>query len=367
MKSWIDKRNNLQCKNLLFAQKIFHFLETGQSIFLEGEHGIKKANQGLKNSSTPSIFFRTGGSSGNAKWIMHNEESMNFAIGGLQEYLGEEQISSCCCLPLNHVGGIMQIWRARKTGGKVFFLNYRDLSKESFVGIILNQWISLVPTQLHHLIENSTACENLRLFKGIFVGGASLSENLAHKCRKADLPIYPCYGMTETAGMVTMLDSNSFQSGMSGVGHPLSHAQLKINPDTMHIQVKAKSMCLNAFTKGDPKEQWLNTPDFGNQDRSGKWIIKGRSDRIIVTGAVKVNPLEIEKVLMGCSTVGECYVHGIEDDKWGQKIIIFITPKRADIEELKSYAKTHLKPFQVPKEWHLVDKLPLTAMGKPIV
>ena len=82
---------------------------------------------------------------------------------------------------------------------------------------------------------------------------------------------------------------------------------------------------------------------------------------------MKVNPLEIEKVLMGCSTVGECYVHGIEDDKWGQKIIIFITPKRADIEELKSYAKTHLKPFQVPKEWHLVDKLPLTAMGKPIV
>ena len=367
MKSWIDKRNSLQCPNLLFAKKIFQFLGTGQSIFLEGEHGIKKASKNLVHSSIPSIFFRTGGSSGNPKWVMHNEESMNFAIGGLQEYLGEEEISSWCCLPLNHVGGVMQIFRARRTGGTVFFLNYRDLSKESLAGIIQNQWISLVPTQLYRLIENLTACANLRLFNGIFVGGASLSEKLAQKCRKADLPIYPCYGMTETAGMVTMLDSSSFQSGKSGVGQPLSHAQLKINPNTMHIQVRAKSMCLNAFTCGDAKEQWLNTPDFGTQDRSGRWIIQGRSDRIIVTGGEKVNPLEIEKVIMASSTVGECYVKGIEDDKWGQKIIVFITPESANVEALKSYAKMHLKPYQMPKQWNLVDKLPLTAMGKPIV
>ena len=91
----------------------------------------------------------------------------------------EEEISSWCCLPLNHVGGMMQIFRAIYSGGQVLFYDYRKLLEEIPYSLIENQWLSLVPTQLHNLLGNQHGCKNLRRFRGIFIGGAAIPENIA--------------------------------------------------------------------------------------------------------------------------------------------------------------------------------------------
>ena len=68
---------------------------------------------------------------------------------------------------------------------------------------LAGRWISLVPTQLHELLKFETAVSCLKKAKGIFVGGAGMSECLTHKTRSLRLHIYPCYGSSETAGMIT--------------------------------------------------------------------------------------------------------------------------------------------------------------------
>ena len=82
-------------------------------------------------------------------------------------------MNSLCCLPLWHVGGWMQLERAWRTGGKIFFV-ITGISHPK-IEIVSEFWISLVPTQLVELLKDEQAIEVLKQMKGIFVGGATIS------------------------------------------------------------------------------------------------------------------------------------------------------------------------------------------------
>lgn len=364
--SWIHEQNDSENENLLFAQKIFRLLAQKHSVWLSADCRVSRSEVMNDCSVSPSLFFRSGGTSGKKKWIRHDQHSLFSAVNGLMTQLGEESMSSWCCLPLNHVGGMMQIIRAASTGGKVFFFDYRRLLRESLKSLFENQWISLVPTQLNRLIESPIACGNLRKFRGIFVGGAAIPFRLAQKCRFESLPLYPSYGMSETAGMITLLDANSFRNGIDGVGQTLPHAQITVDSQRNCFLVKSKSMCLNSNEFSSMSGGWLPTPDYGYQSEDGNWFVQGRLDRIIITGGEKVNPKEIEQVLGQFESVRECLVYGVKDEEWGQRVIAYISPKTIKVEKLMDFAKRKLPSHSIPKEWHLVEELPLSAIGKPL-
>jgi O-succinylbenzoic acid--CoA ligase len=361
--SWVHKDNNPNNKNLLFVKKVFQYLQNGESVWLERNNKIYKHQIQKGKKNYPSLFFRTGGTSGKKKWVEHNEFSIASSVESISKTLNADDISSWCCLPLNHVGGMIQVFRALHTGGKILFNEYRNLLGEIPSKFNENQWISLVPTQLHNLVSSPKGRDNLRGFRGIFVGGAALSENLSNKCQKYNIPVYPTYGMSETAGMISLLDSDSFQRGIRGVGKVLPHAQMTLESLSNRILVKAESMSLNLVKP----TQWLKTHDFGHQDNHENWFINGRLDRYIISGGENVDPFMIERILDLYEPVDECLVVGEEDERWGQRIVAYVTPDYVNHEHLIKYARDNLEPRLVPKEWKVVKALPLNQMGKPKV
>ena len=360
---WIHKNNNPIDGNLLFVKKVFQYLQNGESVWLESDRRIFKHEilKGKKNY--PSLFFRSGGTSGKKKWVEHNENSIGSSIESISITLNADDISSWCCLPVYHVGGMMQVFRAIYSGGKILFNDYRNLLEELPLNLIKNQWVSLVPTQLHTLLGSANGCHNLRSFRGIFVGGAALSEKIALKCQDQNIPVYPTYGMSETAGMISLLNTEAFHNGMRGVGKGLPHAQIARESSSKIISVKSDSMCLNLVDNN----QWLQTPDYGHQDHDGNWFISGRLDRFIITGGEKVDPLIIETILNLFESIDECLVIGEDDEKWGQRVVAYITPTDIHLEDLKQFAREKLEPRLVPKEWKMVNCLPLNKMGKPTI
>ena len=362
--SWVDPKNDPNNRSLLFAKKIFHKQKQNQFVKLS-EFNVLPIKQKLESlAPETSLLFNTGGTSGDTKLIQHTYKSMYAGVKSLIDCLQLNELSSWCCLPLHHVAGIMQIIRAKFTGGTVYFLDYRDLCFEIICQEVSHKWISLVPTQLHYLIKNSIACENLRKFKGIFVGGSRLSEKLAIECRSLELPLYPTYGMTETAGMVTILKKADFLNGMGGVGKPLPHSSLKLEEESNKILVKSESTAPNLKVQA-LKSGWFQTPDFGRVDDRGNWWIDGRLDRILITGGKKVNPDKIERILLNTGLIEGCLIKGEKSEVWGDCITAFITPKDTDLENLKTKALKILEAFEVPKKWQLVENLPLSEMGKP--
>ena len=364
---WIDSDNDPSEPRLLFAKRVLGYFRDVQAVDVTRGKPIDLS--GLDLSGLPNaqlLSFDTGGSSGKASRVIHSTDTLSRAVEGLQSKIGMDPISSVCCLPLHHLGGWMQVHRAVRTSGSVFFCSYRDLGSEKLSPKLEDRWLSLVPTQLFHLLKSPQALKNLRKARGIFVGGAAMSPKLSDLCRKENLPVWPTYGMSETAGMITLLSADEFLNGQEGVGKALPHADLCLSDDRSRISVRAKSLCLakppDIFGSGDS----FQTEDYGEVDRSGYWKVLGRGDRVIVTGGEKVNPDFVEKAILKTGLVEQCLVMGPKDEQWGQRVTAYLSPSGVDLIRIKELVREVVSGANYPKEWILADELPLSEMGKPL-
>jgi long-chain acyl-CoA synthetase len=65
--------------------------------------------------------------------------------------------------------------------------------------------------------------------------------------------------------------------------------------------------------------------------------------------------------------VSECAVIGLPDPEWGEKVTAFIVSKSGkeiDPAKVKSFLKSQLSSFKVPKEYRTVNELPKSPTGK---
>ena len=204
-----------------------------------------------------------------------------------------------------------------------------------------------MPAQLYELLKSEHAIRNLRYCKGIFLGGAACNDLLLKKGRGAKLPIYICYGMTETAGMITILDKEDFANGVKGVGRELPDVSMRLNGDN-RICVQCESFGELEVEKSMFSSGWLITSDIGEL-KNGYWNISHRADKIINSGGEKIMPDLIEKHILEFPEVKTCVVSSIEDAKWGQSLIAYVSPESVNSAALKSFLINRLKNFQVPK------------------
>ncbi len=346
---------------LHYAKKAFYILQNNNSVIFSSDIPSEKCEV----NGTTLLHFLSGGTGGKSEYVIHNGVTLGAAVDGLIQKIGDHPLSSICCLPLWHVGGWMQLERAWRTDGQILFCDFRDLLKPAIAEKMTGKWISLVPTQIKELVESKQGLRSLQKAKGIFLGGAAMHFQLRETIRKLELPVYPCYGSSETAGMVSLLQSKEFLNGMNGVGQALDHAQIRIDPLNAQLEIMATSLCLSRGNHTYAPGTWLKTADYGELDSRGYLTIEGRLDRIINTGGEKVNPSQIEKILYSTGMVEECLVLGVPDEKWGQRVVVYLAPLQIDLKTVKETTSRLLTGAMKPKEWKVCSELPLTEMGKP--
>lgn len=325
-----------------------------------------------------TILIPTGGSSGRLKLAVHTWETLLAACEGFHLFMGSGPIHCCCVLQMYHVSGLMQLMRSFVSGGQIVFTDYRRLEAGQFPEIAAEKLcLSLVPTQLQRLLEEQA--EWLGNLRAIFLGGAPMSPQLAACARELRLPVIPTYGMTETAAMITALPAKEFLSGNTGVGHPLKHVTIQVvredgslclSEETGRIQIQADSLCLgyHEFPSNILEDGYLSS-DEGYLDQKGRLHIAGRSDRLIVSGGEKIDPLEVETAFLNMSTVREALAVGWPDPEWGERLVVFYVPTNGigniDIEDLCQRLRAQLVNYKIPRQIIQVEQLPLTIHGKP--
>ena len=115
------------------------------------------------------------------------------------------------------------------------------------------------------------------------------------------------------------------------------------------------------------EDGWLRTGDIGIMDEHGFIAIVDRLKDLIITGGENVFPREVEEALYTSPAVQECAVVGVPDREWGEKVAAFIVPKPNETvnpDTLKSFLKTRLSGFKVPKLFVAVKELPKSPAGK---
>lgn len=121
----------------------------------------------------------------------------------------------------------------------------------------------------------------------------------------------------------------------------------------------------NKFTS-----RWCRTGDLATRDEDGYLWYQGRADDVFKSAGYRIGPAEIENCLVKHPAVANAAVVPSPDRERGAlvKAFVVLTPGHAGVselvQELQTFVRGRLAPYEYPKLIEFVDALPMTTTGK---
>jgi fatty-acyl-CoA synthase len=98
-------------------------------------------------------------------------------------------------------------------------------------------------------------------------------------------------------------------------------------------------------------------------------MVVGRKDDLIISGAEKIYPLEVEEAILSLPGVREVAVVGRPDPELGQRLVAYVVcmdGMQLTAEQVRDHVRQRLARFAVPKEVDFLGRLPRNATGKVV-
>ena len=115
---------------------------------------------------------------------------------------------------------------------------------------------------------------------------------------------------------------------------------------------------------------WCRTGDLARRDAGGYLWYQGRADDMFKAAGYRIGPSEIENCLVGHKAVANAAVVPSPDETRGNVVKAFIVlapgivASQAVEDEIRQHVRSHLAPYEYPKEIEFIDALPMTTTGK---
>lgn len=192
------------------------------------------------------------------------------------------------------------------------------------------------------------------------------------------------YGQTEAPQIVTFLSPEQMSGDLMGsVGRSTALTRMAIlskdgrclpDGEEGEIAVRGDLVMTGYFNAPDETKQalvngWLRTGDAGVIDERGYLFMRDRLRDVIITGGFNVYPGDVEVVIARHPNIADCSVVGIPDPKWGEAVVAAVQLRDTDsldTEELIAAVKKELGSVKAPKEVHIFEALPRSAVGKTV-
>lgn len=105
------------------------------------------------------------------------------------------------------------------------------------------------------------------------------------------------------------------------------------------------------------------------EPKAGRFEFVGRNSDIINVGGAKVNPANVESVILIHSDVQDCLVKGLESSLLGQLVVAEVVLKQANetiVDELRTLCRELLPRDAVPRTFRIVDEILYSTAGKKV-
>lgn len=337
-----------------------------------------------RNRTDTAAILYTGGTTGTPKGVMLTHENINTSSHNVAFSEHSTQTDRALCfLPFNHVFGQMHIMNATILScGCLEILPAFDLDR--ILAAMQSGRVTklyCVPTVYARLLPLEGLKEKLGRVRYCFSAAASMAAEIVRQWKeRTGLTIYEGYGLTESASAVTYNHYYRHVIGSIGTTVPGVEVEIRDKNGNRVRQNQEGEICIRGHNimKGyldNPEETssafwedgWFRSGDIGFLDEDGYLFIVDRIKDMIITGGENVYPREVEEVLYTRQEVEGCAVVGLPDKEWGERVTAFISPKPGQKivpEELKTFLKSRLSPFKVPKEYIVMSELPKSPAGK---
>jgi long-chain acyl-CoA synthetase len=178
------------------------------------------------------------------------------------------------------------------------------------------------------------------------------------------------YGASEIGSVTFNSPGEPFDP--ASVGRPMRGVSIRVlggNDGEGEIAVRAASM-FSGYLNGEAGliDGYFPTGDIGYVDDLGRLFITGRLKLLIDVGGLKVNPLEVESVLMRHPAVEDCVVVPLRQSETVLRLKAVVMLRggfgSVAIDELRELARGNLSAYKIPRIFEVRDSLPRSAAGK---
>jgi long-chain acyl-CoA synthetase len=347
--------------------------------------GISSFRSVERERRDPIAVLYTGGTTGSPKGVILTQEGMDFSCQSnlLYERYRHEDVS-LCFLPFNHVFGQIYIMHpVILSAGCLELMPAFDMERVLWL-LDKNRLTRFyaVPTVFTRLIDVPEIGRKFSRVRYCFSGGAAMSAGILKYWKElTGITIADGYGMTEF--MPITYNNYHLEHHMSGsVGRPVCGVEMQIRneagqqvPDGEKGEISVRGLSVMKGYLHNPEatrevfwpDGWLRTGDIGVLDSKGFVYIVDRLKDMVITGGENVYPREIEEAIYLRTEVEDCAVVGVPDDRWGEKVVAYLIPRKGqnlELSALKDFLKIRLSSFKLPKEYFIVNELPKSAQGK---
>lgn len=373
-----------------------------------------------------ALVVGTSGSTGTPKRTALTARALAASAAATERFFGSNSDAASqwlLALPAHYIAGAQVLARSVLAGtAPVIARSVTEsvhFSPEVFLQAVehmssARRFISLVPTQLHKLLESADANphlgaeihEALGSFTGILLGGAPASADLLAASTALGLNTVTTYGSAETAGgcvysgsvlpgvRVELVPEEGMPAVPDTGGKPAQVGRIWISGAHLasgYIGDAART-AEHFFTAADGT-RWYRTDDYGllspandpdstTHGSEPRLQVLGRSDDVLISGGVKISARAVATVLEEHPAVREACVIGLPDARWGTAIAAAVTlvpsadaavaptENRPALNEelcalLRARCAEKLGAPAAPKQLSFLPDFPLTSTGKP--
>lgn len=383
-------------------------------------------SEGVEAEEPIALVVGTSGSTGTPKRTALTARALAASAAATENFFGSNSDAASqwlLALPAHYIAGAQVLARSVLAGtAPVIARSVTDpvhFSPEVFLQAVermssARRFISLVPTQLHKLLESADANpslgaeihEALGSFTGILLGGAPASADLLAASTALGLNTVTTYGSAETAGgcvysgsvlpgaRVELVPEEGMPAVPDIEGKPAQVGRIWISG--VHLASgyigDAARTAEHFFTAADGT-RWYRTDDYGLlspahgpgsavQGSEPRLQVLGRSDDVLISGGVKISARAVATVLEEHPAVREACVIGLPDARWGTAIAAAVTlvpsadaaaaptenspaPNEELCALLRARCAEKLGAPAAPKQLSILPDFPLTSTGKP--
>jgi len=379
------------------AYKLARTGPLGERTIVDFRHVIAEGS-GMRlqpaNDTLDSVAFLqyTGGTTGLSKGAVLTHRNIIAAIlqaeawfkPALHKVGDMRQVNGIAALPLYHIFALtLSLLTVRWGAHMTLIPNPRDIPQ--LVDTLKRRAFHVLPavnTLFNALLQNPQFRQldfsNLALSQA---GGMAASEGTARQWKAVTgCTMIEGWGMSETCAIGTNNPVTSQQ--FSGtIGLPLPGIDIAIKDEegrslplgeTGEICIKGPNVMSGYYEQPEETSRaftpdgFMRTGDVGVMDMQGFTRIVDRKKDMILVSGFNVFPSELENVISLCPGVLECAAVGIEDDKQGEAVKVFVVRSDPTLreEDVARYCQDNLTGYKRPKLIEFRDELPKSNVGK---
>lgn len=343
-----------------------------------------------------AVQLYTSGTTGRPKGAMLTRAGFSEALPDAVEFWGiDPSAVVLSVLPMYHIAGLGLAIGTLWAGGRLVISN--DASAEATLLAIEEHGVThlvLASMMLQALVSAPAyAHVNLSSLRTVSYGAAPISAGeLRRVIERMDCRVVQPYGLTETCGVITLLDDDDHRQSaadpalahrLASCGRVRPDVELRIvDPSTgkevaagecgeIHVRSarlmsgywRLPEASADALIEGG----WFRTGDVASVDSDGYVTLIDRLKDVIISGGENVYPQEIEAVLRDFPGIVDVAVVGKPHQKWGETpvaIVVAATGAEPDTRALIDFARARLAHYKCPGTVLCVEALPRNATGK---